>query len=84
MLKNIISQMHNQKVYIINRKTFYDQAIDSDIKRYKEIRKWTTGKGEDYTAGLLLHYNHIKNHDKLITDDLKKLKKLDADLEATH
>ena len=39
MLKNIISQMHNQKVYIINRKTFYDQAIDSDIKRYKEIRK---------------------------------------------
>ena len=29
-------------------KNFYDQAIDSDIKRYKEIRKLTTGQGEDY------------------------------------
>ena len=34
---------------IINEKTFYDQTIDSDIKRYEEIRKLTTGQGEDYT-----------------------------------
>ena len=27
---------------IINGKSFYDQAIDSDIKRYEEIRKLTT------------------------------------------
>ena len=33
---------------IINGKNFYDKAIDSDIKRYKEIRKLTTGQGGDY------------------------------------
>ena len=38
------------------------QPIDSDIKRYKEIRKLTTGQGEDYTTGCLLDYEYIKNH----------------------
>ena len=38
---------------IINEKTFYNQLIDSDVKRYKEIRKLTTGKGEDYTNSCL-------------------------------
>ena len=31
----------------------YDQAIDSDIKRYKEIRKLTTVQGESYTTNWL-------------------------------
>ena len=35
---------------IVNGKNFYDQPIDSDIKRYKEIRKLTTVKVEDYTT----------------------------------
>ena len=38
---------------IINGKSFYDQAIDSDIKRSEEIRKLTTGQGENYTIGSL-------------------------------
>ena len=42
---------------IINGKNFYDQAIDSDIKRYEEIRKLTTGQSEDYTTGYLLEYD---------------------------
>ena len=29
---------------IINGNNFYDQAIDSDIKRNEKIRKLTTGK----------------------------------------
>ena len=33
---------------IIIGKNFYDQPIDSDIKRYEEIRKLITGQGEDY------------------------------------
>ena len=37
--------------YYINGKNFYDSAIDSDIKRYEEIRKLTTGQSEDYTTG---------------------------------
>ena len=35
-------------------KKFYDQTIDSDIKRYEEIRKLTTGQGEDYNTGCFL------------------------------
>ena len=35
---------------IINGKNFYDQAVDFDIKRYEEIRKLTTGQGEDYNV----------------------------------
>ena len=39
---------------IINGKSFHDQEIDSDIKRYLEIRKLTTRQGEDYTSKCLL------------------------------
>ena len=67
---------------IINGKNFYDQAIDSDIKRYKEIRKLTTGQGEDYTTGSLLDYEYIKNHYRLIAVDLSSQKELDTDPKA--
>ena len=42
---------------IINGKIFYDQPIDSDIKRYEQIKKLETGPGEDYTTGCLLDYD---------------------------
>ena len=48
---------------IITRKIFSDQLIDSGTKWYEDIRKWTTGQGQDYTTGCLLDYNHIKNID---------------------
>ena len=35
---------------ISNGKNFFDQPIDYEIKRHKEIRKLITGEGEDYTA----------------------------------
>ena len=41
---------------IINGKKFYDQVIDSDIKGYEQIRKMTTGQGEDCSTGCLLDY----------------------------
>ena len=50
---------------IIIGKNFYDQAINSDIKRYKEIRKLATGQGEDYTTGCLIDYDYMKNHYRL-------------------
>ena len=55
------SIIKNDKI-IINGKTFYDQVIDSDIKPYEEIRKLTTGQGENYTTGCLIDYDYIKNH----------------------
>ena len=30
---------------IINRENFFDQRIDSEIKKYEEIRKLTAGQG---------------------------------------
>ena len=36
--------------------TFYDQSISDQIKKYDEIRKIATGKGDDYTNGCLLDY----------------------------
>ena len=43
-------------------KTFHDQGIDSDIKWDEEIRKLTTGQGEDYTPGRLRDYECINKH----------------------
>ena len=59
--------MHSWKYYltkaiiknfnvIINGRIFYDQVVDSGIRWYKEIRKLTTGQGEDYTTACLLDY----------------------------
>ena len=42
------------------------------MKRYKDIRKITTGQGEDYTTGCLLDYEYIKNHYRLIVVDLNR------------
>ena len=63
----------------INGKILYDQPIDSDIKRYEEIRKLTTGQSENYTTGCLLHYDFIKNHYRFIAVDLSRQKELNAD-----
>ena len=38
------------KGIIKNGKNFFDQTIDSNIKRYKEIRKLTTRQDKDYTT----------------------------------
>ena len=45
----------NYNIIIIG-KNFYEQAIDSDIKRYKEIRNLTTGEGEDYSTSSLIDF----------------------------
>ena len=57
---------------IIDGINFYDQPVDSDIRRYEEIRKLTTGQGEDSTTGCLLNYDYIKNCYRLIAVDLSK------------
>ena len=67
---------------LINRKNFYDQPVDSDVKRYGEIRQLRTGQGEDYTTGFLLDYDYIKSHYRLIAVYLSRQKELDADRKA--
>ena len=64
---------------LINGRNVYDQPINDQIKKYDEIRKIATGKGDDYTTGFLLDYQDFKNHYQLIAVDLPKQKELDAD-----
>ena len=62
----------------MNEKDFYEQAIDSDTKWYEEIKKLTTGQGEDYTNRCLLDYDYIKNGYKLIAAaDPKAIQKIE-------
>ena len=64
---------------LIDSRNFYDQPINDQIKKYDEIRKTTTRKGDDYTIGCLLDYQYFKDHYQLIAVDLSKQNKLDAD-----
>ena len=64
---------------MINGKEIYNQPIDSDIKQYEEVRKIATGQGEDYTTGILLEYDYIKNHYRLTAVDFSRQKELDVD-----
>ena len=64
---------------MIDGRNFCDQPINDLIKQYGEIRKVSTGYGDDYTTGCLLDYAYFKNNYKLIAVDLSKQKALDAD-----
>ena len=64
---------------IIDGRNFYDNPIESDLEKYRELRKVMIGKGEDYTTGYLLDFNYFDKHYKLVAVDLSKQKELDAD-----
>ena len=67
---------------LIDGRNFYDQPINDLIKQYDEVRKVSTGHGNDYTTGPLLDYAYFKDNYRLIAVDLSKQKALDADLRA--
>ena len=64
---------------IIDGRNFYDNPIESDIEKYRELKEVMIGKGEDYTTGTLLDFNYFDKHYKLVAVDLSKQKELDAD-----
>ena len=64
---------------LIDGRNFYDQPINDLIKQYDEVRKVSTGQGDDYATGCLLNYAHFKENYRLIVVDLSKQKALDAD-----
>ena len=66
-------------IFIIDGKNFYDNPIESDIEKYRELIKVMIGKGEDNTTGSLFHFNYFDIHYKLVAVDLSKQKELDAD-----
>ena len=64
---------------LIDGRNLFDQPINDQIKKYDEIRKIATVKGNDYTTGCLLDYQYFKDHWQLIAADLSKQKELNAD-----
>ena len=66
----------------IDGRNFYDQPINVSIKQYDEVRKVSTGQGDDYTTGCLLDFGYFEKKSRLIAADLSKQKALDADLRA--
>ena len=68
----------------IDGRNFYDQPINDLIKQYDEMRKISTGQGDDYTTGCLLDFSYFEKNDRLIAVDLSKQKALDADSRASQ
>ena len=64
---------------MIDGRNFFDQLVNDVNKTYKNIKKITTGKGDDYTTGCLLDYSYFKENYKMIAIDLSKQHALDAD-----
>ena len=64
---------------LIDGGNFYDQPINDSIRKYDEIRKTATGKGDNYATGCLLDYDYFKKNYQLIAVDLSKQRELDAD-----
>ena len=66
----------------IDDRNFYDQAINDTIKQYDEVKKMSTGQGDDYTNGCLLDFACFEKGYRLIVVDISKQKALDADPKA--
>ena len=64
----------NKYNVIIDGRNFYDNPIERDIEKYRELKKEMIGKGEDYTRVSLLDFNYFKKHYKLVAVDLSKQK----------
>ena len=69
----------NEYNVITDGRNFYDNLIENDMEKYRELKKIMTGKGEDYTTGSILDFNYFQKHYKLVAVDLSKQKELDAD-----
>ena len=67
---------------MIDGKNLFDQIVKNNKVTYDNIRKSSTGQGDDYTTGCLLDYIYFKNYCKMIAVDLSKQQTLDADPKA--
>ena len=63
---------------MIDGKNFFDEPVKNDKVTYENIRKISTGQGDDYKTGCLLDYIYFKKYCKMIAVDLSKQQALDA------
>ena len=81
--KNFFSRVKIENYNIeIDGRNFYDQSITDLIKQCNEIRKISTGQGDDYTTVCLLDFACFEKNYRLIAVDSSKQKALDADSRA--
>ena len=59
--------------------TLLIEKTKNDKTTYNNIRKISTGQGDDYTTGCLLDYAYFKSYYKMIVINLRKQQELDAD-----
>ena len=90
----ILQSIHTHRKYFLPRikiknynieidgRNFYDQPSNDSIKQYDEVRKISTGRGDDYTTVCLLDFAYFEKNYRLIAPDLSKQKVLDADSRA--
>ena len=64
---------------MINGDYFFDQPIKDDKVTYENIRKISTGKGDDYSTRCLLDFQYFIDNYKMIAVDLSRQQALDAD-----
>ena len=64
---------------MIDGQNVFDQPARNNLITYDNIRKITTGQGDDYTTGCLLEYTYFKNYYKMMAIALSKQQALDAD-----
>ena len=58
----------------IDGSNFYDQRINDSIKQNNEVRKVSTGQGNDFKTGCLLNLACFEKNYRLIEADLSKKK----------
>ena len=65
--ENCLSQVEvNDYNVMINGQKFFYKPVKNNLRKYDNIRKITTGQGDDYTTGCLLDYLYFKNYYKII------------------
>ena len=67
---------------MIHGRKLFDQRLKNDLRTYDNIQRITIARGDDYTASYFIDYPYFKEYDKLITIDVSKQQKLDADPKA--
>ena len=80
-IPNVEIKDYNVMIY---GKNFFDQPVKTEKVTYDNIKKITTGQGNDYTTGCLLDYTYFKKYYKMIEIDLSKQQALDADPKASQ
>ena len=66
----------------IDVRNFYDQSTNDSIKQYDEVRKISTGQGDDYTTGCLLDFAYLKKKKQINCCSFKQTKSFRCWLES--